>query len=117
MRQAGRAAVGARGAAAGARGAAAGARGAAAGARGAAAGARGAAAGARTRHGRAGARDRRTGRPGGRPVHTWVCSAGPCWGFVHPDSVFGPVLLSTVPESLNEHCSLQNFFEIFFFKI
>ena len=42
-----------------------------------------------------GARDRsrqgRAGRPAGRPVRTWVCSAGPGWGFVHPDSVFGPV--------------------------
>ena len=47
---------------------------------------------------------------GARPVRTWVCSAGPGWGFVHSDSVFGPVGLSTVPESLNEHCSLQNNF-------
>ena len=47
---------------------------------------------------------------GARPVRTWVCSVGPGWGFVHSDSVFGPVGLSTVPESLNEHCSLQNNF-------
>ena len=52
-------------------------------------------AGARTRHGHAGARGRRrqgrAGRLARRPVRTWVCSIGPGWGFVHPDSVFGPV--------------------------
>ena len=36
-------------------------------------------------------RQGRAGRPAERPVRTWVCSIGPGWGFVHPDSVFGPV--------------------------
>ena len=45
------------------------------------------AAGARGAHGRAGARGRRrqgrAGRSTGRPVRTWVCSAGPGWGYVY----------------------------------
>ena len=45
--------------------------------------------------GHTGARGRRrqgrAGRPAGWPVRTWVCSTGPGWGFVHPDSVFDPV--------------------------
>ena len=57
------------------------------------------------------------GARGVRPVRTWVFSAGPGWGFVHSDSVFGPVGLSTDPESLNEHCSLQIIFEIFFLNL
>ena len=67
---------------------------------------RGRAAGAQDARGRAAGAGRgaRGGLLGGQ------CAPGPGWGFVHPDSVFGPVLLSTVPESLNEHCSLQNFF-------
>ena len=47
------------------------------------------------RSGRTGARRRRrqglAGGLAGRPVSAWVCSAGPDLGFVHSDSVFGPV--------------------------
>ena len=94
------------------------------------------AAGARTRHGARlgarGARDMRLrhgcwglrhgwpwlrhGRAKGHDtaiVRAWACLCAPRCAqlglvrcFVHSDSVFDPVQLSTIPESLNEHCSL-----------
>ena len=53
-------------------------------------------------------------RPGGsamtRPRARGLCAqagpAGPGWGFVHSDSVFGPGSARYFPESPNEHCSL-----------
>ena len=47
------------------------------------------------------------------PVRAWarLCTPGcaqlgQVGCFVHSDSVFDPVLLNIVPESLNEHCSI-----------
>ena len=58
------------------------------------------------RHGRAKGHDTAT-------MRAWACLCTPGCAqlglvgcFVHSDSVFDPVRLSTIPESPNEHCSL-----------